>query len=335
MPDDDYATPGKPPCDWDDPAAREALVDALVRDCAAALAAIDGEVLEGAAKAAAELLAVVAGQDVDGDDDGVFGIARRVAADRVISTVDVEARHGHKSHDRRFDGYKAHLSVDPDSELIDEVVVTPGNAHDAAAVDDLLAGHAGDVVKPAVMGDCAYGNAETLAKLADAGYVDVKARVAPARGRDGRYGKDDFDVDLQAGTVTCPAAHVVAIRFGKDGTGRAAFDGACGGCPRREACTTSAGGRSVTIHPRQAVLQAHKAAQADPAWQEAYTGTRPKVERKIAHFVRRPWGGRKARVRGKERIGTDVDTRAAAVNWARLATLGVTFADGTWTTAPP
>ena len=185
------------------------------------------------------------------------------------------------------------------------------------------------------MGDCAYGNAGTLAKLADAGYDDVKARVAPARGRDGRYGKDDFDVDLHASTVTCPAGHVVDIRFGKDGSGRAGFDGHCGGCPLRAACTTSTDGRTVTIHPREAVLQAHKAAQADPAWQDAYTGTRPKVERKIAHYVRVAWGGRKARVRGKERVATDVDTRAAAVNWARLATLGVTFTGGTWTTAPP
>lgn len=125
--DDDYAGPGKPACDWDDPAAREALIDALVRDCGAALAASDGEELEGPAAGAVELLAVVAGQDVEAGDDGVFRIARRVAADRVISTVDAEARHGHKSHDRRFDGYKAHLSVDPDSELIDEVIVTAGN----------------------------------------------------------------------------------------------------------------------------------------------------------------------------------------------------------------
>ena len=333
--DDDYASPGKPPCDWDDPGAREVLVDALVRDCGATLVAIDGESLDGAAEAAAELLAVVAGQDVDEDDDGVFRIARRVAADRVISTVDTEARHGHKSHDRKFDGYKAHFSVDPGSEIIDEVTVTAGNVHDAAAVDDLLAGHADDEHKPTVMGDCAYGNAGTLAKLADAGYDDVKARVAPARGRDGRYGKDDFDVDLAASTVTCPAGHVVDIRFGKDGSGRAAFDGHCGGCPLRAACTTSTDGRTVTVHPREAVLQAHKAAQADPAWQDAYTGTRPKVERKIAHYVRVAWGGRKARVRGKERVATDVDTRAAAVNWARLATLGVTFTGGTWTTAPP
>lgn len=104
--DDDYAAPGKPPCDWDDPEAREALVDALVRDALAALAVIDGEMLEGAAREAAELLALVAGQDVEQGHDGVFRIARRVATDRVISTVDPEARHGHKSRNRRFDGYK-------------------------------------------------------------------------------------------------------------------------------------------------------------------------------------------------------------------------------------
>ena len=333
--DDDYAGPGKPVCDWDDPAAREALVDGLVRDCGAALAVLDGVELEGPAADAVELLAVVAGQDVEANDDGVFRIARRVAADRVISTVDVEARHGHKSHDRRFDGYKAHLSVDPDSELIDEVVVTAGNVHDSAPVVDLLAGHAADEVKPTVMGDCAYGTAETLARLADAGYDDVKARVAPARGRDGRFGKDAFAVELETGTVTCPAGKVAGIRTGKDGTGRADFGLHCTACPRRDSCTTSTSGRTVTIHAREDLLQAHKAAQASADWQADYTGTRPKVERKIAHFVRRGWGGRKARVRGKVRVATDVDTRAAAVNWARLATLGVTHHGGTWTAAPP
>jgi hypothetical protein len=333
--DDDYAGPGKPACDWDDLAARELLVDALVRDCGAALAAIDGEELEGPAAQAAELLALVAGQDVEEGDDGVFRIVRRVAADRIISTVDTEARHGHKSHDRRFDGFKAHLCVDPDSELIDEVVVTAGNVHDSTPVEDLLASHADDGVKPTVMGDCAYGTAQTLARLGEAGYRDVKARVAPARGRGGLFGKDDFTVDLGAGTVVCPAGQTAGIHLSKDRSGRADFAGACTDCALRVSCTTSGAGRKVAIHAREDILQAHKAAQADPAWQEAYTATRPKVERKIAHFVRRSWGGRKARVRGVIRIGTDADTRAAALNWSRLATLGVTFASGGWTAAPP
>ena len=333
--DDDYSGPGKPSCDWDDPAARDALVDALVRDCLAALSVIDGEDLEGSAKDAAELLALVAGQDTEEGEGKVFRIAHRVAPDRVISTVDTEARHGHKSHARKFDGFKTHVSVDPDSELIDEVVVTPANVHDSAPVEDLLATHADDEEKPTVMGDCAYGTAESLERLTEAGYEDIKARVAPAGGRDGRFGKDDFVVNLEAKTVTCPAGNTAPVRSAKDGSGRADFAPHCSSCPLAARCTTAAGGRTVTIHRREDLLQAHKAAQATPEWQDDYTGTRPKVERKIAHFVRRPWGGRKARVRGVARIATDADTRAAAINWARLATLGVTYTGGRWTAAPP
>jgi hypothetical protein len=332
---DDYAGPGKPACDWDDPTAREGLVDDLVRDCSAALRVIDGADLEGPTTDAAELLALVAGQDTEQGEDGVFRIARRVAPDRVISTVDVEARHGHKSHARKFDGFKAHVSVDPDSELIDEVVVTPGNVHDAMPIEDLLATHADDEVKPTVMGDCAYGTAVTLERLTEAGYEDIKTKVAPARGRDGRFGKDDFIVDLEAKTVTCPAGQIALIRTGRDGSGRADFAPHCSSCPLRERCTTATGGRTVTIHRREDLLQVHKAAQATAEWQTDYTGTRPKVERKIAHFVRHPWGGRRARVRGVVRISTDADTRAAAINWARLAIFGLTYTGGRWTAAPP
>ena len=332
---DDYAGPGKPPCDWDDAEAKDALVDALVVDALAALEAIEGEVLSRPAAEAAELLALVAGQDVERGDDGMFRIARRVAPDRTISTVDPEARHGHKSHDRRFDGYKAHLSVDPDSELIDEVVVTPANAHDATAIFDLLAPVVDEDTKPTVMGDSAYASAGTLDDLEQAGFADILAKVPPARGRQGRFGKDDFDLDLGAATVACPAGKVTTIRFGSDGSGRADFAEACTACPLAERCTTSASGRSVSIHAKEAVLQRHKAAQADPAWRAEYRSTRPKVERKIAHFVRVAWGGRKARTRGKARVATDVDTRAAAVNCARLATLGLGVVDGRWAVAPP
>jgi hypothetical protein len=330
--DDDYVGPGKPACDWDEPDAREVLVDELVRDALAALAVVDGEVLVGPAREAAELLAVVAGQDVEQGEDGRFRIARKVARDRLISTADPEARHGHKSRNRRFDGFKAHLSVDPDSELIDDVVVTAANTHDADAVTDLLAGHVDDEVKPTVMGDCAYAGADTLDDLDQAGF-DVIAKVPPAGGRAGMFGKDDFDIDLRADTVACPAGHVVTIRRSADGAGRADFADHCADCPRRERCTTSALGRSVTIHPKEAILQRAKNAQADPEWQHAYRSTRPKVERKIAHFVRVAWGGRKARTRGRKRVTTDVETRAAAVNWARLVTLGITYTNNRWATA--
>jgi hypothetical protein len=276
--DDDYAMPGKPPCDWDDPEAREQLVDALVRDAHAALAAVEGEALAGAAREAAELLAVVAGQDVEAGGDGVFRIARRVAPDRVISTVDPEARHGRKSRNRRFDGYKSHFSVDPDSELIDEVAVTPANAA-AAAVGELLGDGGEEGERPLVFGDSAYAGPDTIAELNEAGY-EVIAKVPPATNRDGRYTKDDFRIDLAANRVTCPAGVTVAVRVGADGEGRAQFGAACAACPLRERCTTSPLGRTVSIHPKEAVLQRAKRLQATPEWRDAYRQIRPRVERR-------------------------------------------------------
>jgi hypothetical protein len=331
--DDDYVSPGKPPCDWDDPAAADALVDALVRDANAALAALEGERLEGAVAEAAELLALVAGQDVEVGEDGIFRIAKKVAKDRVISTVDPEARHGHKSHNRHFDGYKTHCSIDPDSELIDEVTVTAGNVADRDPIDELLAPVGELADKPVVFGDSAYADGDTLERLEGQGF-EVMAKVPPAANRNGRYSKDDFDIDLEAATVTCPAAHTVAIRPDHDGGGRASFGKLCASCPLAEQCTTNKTGRTITVHRHEEILQAHKADQQTPEWQEAYTGTRPKVERKIGHFTRVSWGGRKARTRGIRRVITDVVTRAAAVNFARLHVLGVHWDGAAWAAAP-
>lgn len=331
--DDDYASPGKPPCDWDDPEAREVLVDELVRDALAALAAVEGCDLDPLAQEVAELLALVAGQDVAEGDDGVFRIVKGVAKDRVISTVDPEARHGHKSKNRRFDGYKSHVSVDPDSELIDEVVATPANTSDREAVEDLLAPVADQEDKPDVVGDSAYADGDTRARLGDEGF-EVVAKVPPVRNSTGGFPKDRFAVDLQAGTVTCPAEVTVTIRARANGGGTASFAPHCQTCPLRQNCTTSARGRTVTIHPHEGILRDARAEQATPGWVERYRDDRPVVERKIAHLVRRLWGGRKARCRGLERVATDLDTRAGAVNWARLAALGLTFGDGGWALEP-
>jgi len=84
------------------------------------------------------LLATILGQDLEATEDGTFKIARRVAKDRIISTVDPETRHGHKTAARGFDGYKSHRAIDPDSEIITETVVTPGNQGDASAAETLV-----------------------------------------------------------------------------------------------------------------------------------------------------------------------------------------------------
>jgi hypothetical protein len=327
--DDDYASPGKPPCDWDDPQAREMLVDALVKDALAALGVLDGQQLPLPAIEAADLLALVAGQDVEQGGDGVFRIARKTAKDRVISTVDTAARHGHKSRNRRFDGYKAHLSVDPDSELIDEVAATPANAPDRDAASELLGGHADGEDKPEVVGDSAYGDAATRADLESQGFT-VTAKCPPARNSAGRFAKDRFAVDLDQATVTCPAGQTAIIVPAHRGGGRASFRPWCATCPLRAVCTASRRGRTITIHPQEAVLQRARATQRDPAWQQRYRTDRPTVERKISHFTRRAWGGRNARTRGLARITTDLAARAGALNWARLAVLGLDHDPAGW-----
>jgi hypothetical protein len=101
--EDDYASTGKPQIDWDDQDAREALVDSRARDGFAMLRLLEGRELAESVTQAVRLLAMVLGQDLT-DDGGMFRIARKVAADRVISTVDPQARHGHKTSARGFDG---------------------------------------------------------------------------------------------------------------------------------------------------------------------------------------------------------------------------------------
>ena len=352
--DDDYRKSGKPICDWDDAQARDTLIDALARDAYAALAQLEGvKLIEGVAEAAA-LLATVVGQDLEETGDGTFRIARRVAKNRVISTVDPEARHGHKSAARGFDGYKGHIALDPDSEIITATQVTPGNRSDGAVAEDLLA----EVLPPRVdkesptspeaitvpaaetaaelaasdktcadepvevYGDAAYGTAENLKNLDRPGVV-LKLKVQGPSARKGKFSKDEFDIDMDGATVTCPNGERAAIRFAKDGSGLAEFGAACVDCPLRARCTESKSGRTIQLHSNERLLSQERAKQKDPSWQQDYKATRPKVERKLGHLMFRRHGGRCARMRGTERVNQDFSWLAAVANLKRLATLGI------------
>lgn len=349
--DDDYTTVGKPVCDYEDAAAREALVDALAKDARALPGALDGQDLGPVLAQAAVLLASVTGQDLEEDASGVFRIARRVAADRVISTVDPQARHGHKTSARGFDGYKGHIAIDPDSEIITATAVTPGNSGDAEAaaglLADLLAGDPGSAPggtasqgavpgegQPAVYGDAAYGSGDLLEQVEEAG-IHAGLKCQPPAAVAGHFPKDHFDIDLNAQAVTCPAGVTMPIRASthKRHAGAARFGAACRTCPLAAQCTTARDGRTITIGPHEARLAAARTRQADPAWKADYRATRPKVERKIGHLMRRRHGGRRARVRGLLKVTADFALLAAAVNLARLAVLGVACRHGTWAAA--
>jgi hypothetical protein len=213
----DFTRSGKLDIAWDDADAREELVSALVNDALALLnqmsdldqrtIGLDDQARDRAEQAVA-LLALVAGQDVEpaeGSDgtDGRWRIARKVAPDRLMTTVDPDARHAHKTQHRRQDGFKAHVVVEPDTGLITQTELTkatgPDNRDAAVGVrllkqdtsihaDDRQAGEkAGEKAggfRMQVLADSAYGTGEALARLEQAGHEaiikpwPVKAAVA-------------------------------------------------------------------------------------------------------------------------------------------------------------
>jgi hypothetical protein len=174
----------------------------------------------------------VAGQDVEpGKQAGTFRVARKVAADRVISMVDPDARHRHKSHSSYRDGDKAHLAVEPETGLVCAAALTPANAADGPTGVGLLATEPPGLQ---VLGDAAYGGGATRAALRAAGHAQTIKPIPLPAAVPGGFTRDDFAVDLQAKTVTCPAGHTVAITP----SGRAVFDWRCG--PARSASAAPA-----------------------------------------------------------------------------------------------
>lgn len=330
---DDYASAGKPAIDWDDEHARAALVDELVRDALAVLEVLEGVELTGEVAAAAELLATVAGQDVDSDDDGNFRIRRGVAKDRVVSVVDPDARHGRKSRQGHFDGYKAHIAIDPDTELITEVAVTPANGADAEPVTDLLPElqesryENGEMT---IVADSAYGSGATRRELKDAG-ARIVIKALPERNSHGGFLKSAFQIDLEAKTAICPAG-VTTTTFAskKDGSVEFRFPAAtCASCPLRARCTTSTDahiGRRVRIGPYEELLADARSHQQTDEFKAIYNGKRPTVERVIYRVVRN--GGRKARYRSRVKVTEQIWTKAAAENLVRMLHLGLAWTAG-------
>jgi IS5 family transposase len=329
----DYSSPGKPRIDWDDPAAKDALVSALVNDANALVQALDGRDLDEQASSAVALLALVAGQDVEpaeGSDgtDGRWRIARKVSEERVISVHDPDARHTRKSPEARRDGYRAHVAAEPGTGLItDEQLTRAAGAQnsDAAVAGQMIAREA----EPAeVYGDSAYGTGDLRAALAGHQLVIKPGPLKPAV--EGGFTTDDFTVDEAAGTVTCPAGITRRI------TARRAviFGAACRACPLRQRCTTARDGRTLHLHQHDALLRGARADwAARPVLRESYRKHRPNVERVISQIASR--GGRriKLRYRGTARNNAWLKRRTAALNLRNLIRRGLTRQHGTWVLA--
>ncbi len=314
---DDYDKAGKPQICWASATERAVLLNELFVDAATVISACagldDAELL-----AAMAMLVTVAGQDLESDtDDGGVRVTRGVAPERVISTVDPDARHGHRSRQDRYDGYKLHLLVDVDSDLLTAAEATTATTHDAAVLARLLA--ADPVPVAEVLGDTHYGSAATRRELVDHG-IEIVAPAPPSSAAKGMFTKDDFVVDLEARTVTCPADHTVPIPAGRGGRAQASFGAQrCGACPLRAQCTTSAAGRHITIGAEEALLAEARAQRWTPEFRQRY-GERSRIERKAAQVKFRnpklPW-------RGLVKANAWVKLRVAALNLDRIGRLGL------------
>ena len=359
----DYSRPGKPPIDWDDPAAKQALVSDLVNDALAVLAELAGPGAPERGAAAADalgLLALVAGQDVEPADgsDGTGGrwrIARKVAPDRVISTVDRQARHTRKSKSKRRDGFRGHVAAEPDTGLITdcEMTMAAGDGstdaengvkmakrdrfhrtgtrakpHDDQPHDQPHDDQPHDEPGLEVYGDSAYGSGQARADYQAAGH-DTVIKPGPVRPAvPGGYTIDDFAVNEDDGTVTCPAGQVRPMSPARTVT----FGAVCAACPLRQRCTAAAGGRSMTIHPHDGLLRAARAQARTRQFKQAYP-TRSNIERTIAWIATQ--NGRRVRLRYIGTIKNDawLHNRCAALNLRTLLNAGLTRSAGAWVLA--
>lgn len=315
----DYARPSeKPDCRWREKAERERMLTRVAEDAERALVAVehaDALLDDEAIAEAHRLLRELIGQDFDIDDDGVPRLHRGTRADRIISVVDPEMRHGRKSQHQRFDGFKLSAAVTNTSQpLITAVDVAPASEQDGPRAKHIIDAQSERRRPRRILGDTAYGTGPVRAELAERD-VEVLAPVFEGAIRPGRLAKRDFRIDLDAATVTCPAGQVASIRTEPSGARRARFAKAgCDRCRLRDRCVSPVrGDRAVLLAPDEALLIAARQALDDPATTEHLRRTRPRVERLLGQLAHR-YRARKSRYLGTRKACLQAAWTAALVN---------------------
>ena len=310
---------------WDDRGERRRFLAGIVADADRLVEAVRvarGQLVEDgpedrALADAAGLLGRVLHQDIERRQDGP-ALREGVATDRMSSVHDPEMRHGRKSTSKRFDGHKVQMAVDTESQLITDVAVLLGNAPDkeqALVVVEESEALTGCLVEESI-GDCAYGDGATRRQFADAKRTLI-AKVPSVTNR-GRFPKTHFRIDLEATSCTCPADHVSQdFRPAVKGGGVFRFAAAvCNACPLRAQCVRGTGGRTVHVHPEEALLQEARAFQSSAAF-APYRARRQVVEHRFARLAQ--LGIRQARYRGVAKTLFQAFMVAAVANLTLLA----------------
>jgi Transposase DDE domain/Transposase domain (DUF772) len=266
-------------------------------------------------KAVAEPVLTIAkqveAQDVQINEKGKVSLVKGVAKDRRISVEDSEMRHGRKSRSVRVDGYKRHVLHDLDTGLIRAVGITPANVPEASVTEAISEDlDQQEVFLKELHIDRAYLSSHLVRERSDD--LEVYCKAWPVR-ESKHFSKQTFTLDWEQQTIRCPAAQEMPfvpggiVHFPKD---------TCAQCPLRTQCTTSAKGRSVSIHPDEALLIELRQRQQTP---EGRTQLRERVavEHTLAHVGQ--WQGWRARYRGVRKNLFDLRRCAVVHNLHVLA----------------
>lgn len=320
---------------WDDKNERQTVLDSLVADCQRALVLAGSRLKDypeesGEAKLIVEattLLSKLLVQDIRQPAAGKPEIIDGVAEDRIISVHDPEMRHGHKSVTQRFDGYKASVAVETETQVIGDVDIIPANVHDNTSAPALVTNSAAhlDALVDGVLGDGAYGSVEARLDAQASGYTLTAPVAQPPQ--TGRFTKDDFAIDLKNLSVTCPAGKKCSLWYEqRTKTKRGTIFrnkcfmfrvDQCGTCSLRRQCVRpTAARRTLSVHEHEELLQQAKVYQRTDEYRTLYRH-RVVAEHRLARLIR--LGVRKARYFGSTKVLFQLAMAATVANLTLFA----------------
>src|SRR4051812_2980668 len=325
----DYSRPRqKPPTDWHEKTAREAMLVEVAGDAQRALAVIAQRpelAADQAVSAAAGLVGEIVGQEFELAEDNTPRPRHGRRPRQIISAHDPEMRHGRKTNARRFTGYKLHVATDAQAPVITAIRISPGNEHDGHHAAALVEQQSPSRRPQRILGDTAYGNLEVREELEQRQIKVLAPLHLTGAANENKLYRDEFTIDLTTGQVTCPEGQIANIHkpraYGPrtDGVRIARFTPRqCEPCPLRERCAPG-GTRTIRINRREDLRQAAQRELADPAELAHLKRTRPRIERLLGLIVYR-YHARPSRYTGARKTELQAAWTATLVNLHPIGT---------------